>query len=233
MSAEAGADRNAETGERQLPGERLARWIPVALSVAGLVGSMAAAGFAVDAASADDEVIAGSGAAVADDGAEDPVGSGGSTTTVATTTAPEASSTTTVPSVPDERETTTVPTDCPPLFTVRFALGSAAPLGDHEADVVDLVSWIDEHPDAQLLIDGHADAGGTEQTNLRLSFRRAEAVAALLVDAGVDPQRLQARGFGEYQPIVGAPPDSEANRRVTMQVAGLELCPIVDEETDR
>lgn len=240
MTGEVEGDRVAE---RQLPGERLAGWVPLVLSVLGLVGALAAAGLAVEAvADRNDEIAISASASTtvpADDG-ENRSGPAGSTTIPAptTTTIP---STTTPPPDSSVEDTTAEPADCPPLFTVRFALASSSPLDDHALEIIELTTWMTDHPDAQLLLDGHADAGGTEEANLRLSFRRAEAVAELLVDAGIDPEQVQARGFGEYQPIVGAPPDSEANRRVTMQVPGRETCPTDDpgddppgdEETDR
>ena len=114
--------------------------------------------------------------------------------------------------------------DCPPLFNVLFPVGSAVPIQDLGDEASALASWMAVNPAAQLLIDGHADAAGSEQANLQLSFRRAEATVGLLVAEGVDASRLQSRGFGEYQPIVGEPPDSERNRRVTMQVVGYESC---------
>jgi outer membrane protein OmpA-like peptidoglycan-associated protein len=43
---------------------------------------------------------------------------------------------------------------------------------------------------------------------------------------------MQPRGFGEYQPLPGEAPDSGRNRRVTMQVSGLESCPSNDNPTD-
>ena len=57
---------------------------------------------------------------------------------------------------------------------------------------------------------------------MRLSQRRADSVVKYLVQRGVEPLQLKARGYGESQPI--ADNDSEAgrseNRRVEFRVMG-------------
>ena len=119
--------------------------------------------------------------------------------------------------------------DCPPLFGLRFAIGSAsfdpASVEQHAAVVNE---WMVLHPEASLVVEGHADSTGSEQTNLALSYRRAESVAAALVAGGVPESSLNVRGLGEYQVMVGEPSDSERNRRVTMRVPGYESCPLED-----
>ncbi len=48
---------------------------------------------------------------------------------------------------------------------------------------------------------GHADRIASENYNKDLSERRAEAVKQYLVQKGVDPQRVQAEGRGEAEPV--------------------------------
>ncbi len=58
------------------------------------------------------------------------------------------------------------------------------------------------HPEIQLVqIEGHTDERGSAEHNRKLSERRAQAVRRFLVDQGVDPARLVAKGFGEDRPI--------------------------------
>ena len=67
---------------------------------------------------------------------------------------------------------------------------------------------------------GYTDDTGTQTYNLQLSQRRAEAVRDLLVQAGISPTILSAKGFGKSDPRV--PGDSEqaraANRRVEIGI---------------
>lgn len=58
----------------------------------------------------------------------------------------------------------------------------------------------------RIIVEGHADAIGTDSYNMSLSDRRAEAVIAELVTAGVDKGRLSKRAFGKERPL-------EPNRR--------------------
>ena len=72
---------------------------------------------------------------------------------------------------------------------------------------------------------GYTDDTGTQTYNLQLSQRRAEAVRDLLVQAGISPTILSAKGFGKSDPRV--PGDSEqaraANRRVEIGIVDSEL----------
>ncbi len=51
-------------------------------------------------------------------------------------------------------------------------------------------------------VQGHTDSRGSDDYNLKLSDRRATAVKTFLVDrAGINPSRLESRGYGETQPL--------------------------------
>ena len=63
-------------------------------------------------------------------------------------------------------------------------------------------------------IEGHADATGSEDINLPLSQKRAEAVKAYLVKNGADPGMLQAVGMGSKALKVTTDPAAAENRRV-------------------
>lgn len=65
-------------------------------------------------------------------------------------------------------------------------------------------------------VEGHTDARGSNQDNLRLSELRAAAVRDYLVSHGVSPDRLHPMGYGESRPLVeGTSTDAyDVNRRV-------------------
>ncbi|HTH60189.1 MAG TPA: OmpA family protein [Paraburkholderia sp.] len=54
---------------------------------------------------------------------------------------------------------------------------------------------------SRIEVRGYTDRIGPSTYNLGLSQRRASAVKALLVDEGVPPDRIDARGFGEQDPV--------------------------------
>lgn len=64
-------------------------------------------------------------------------------------------------------------------------------------------------------LQGHTDAAGGEEYNLSLSEQRAQAVFDyLVVQHGIDPQRLTAVGVGENDLLDPRNPTAEVNRRV-------------------
>lgn len=71
-----------------------------------------------------------------------------------------------------------------------------------------------------VVIEGHADASGTDDYNVDLSLRRAEVVRRWLVARGVDESRLSVSAYGEARPL-DDPNDPAAmplDRRVTFRV---------------
>jgi outer membrane protein OmpA-like peptidoglycan-associated protein len=73
-------------------------------------------------------------------------------------------------------------------------------------------------------IQGHTDAQGSDDMNLDLSQRRAQAVRAYLIQNGVAGSRLTARGFGEAVPIAtnDTAEGRAENRRVEFRILRTE-----------
>lgn len=62
---------------------------------------------------------------------------------------------------------------------------------------------IQQHPEwGVITIEGHCDERGSDEYNLALGQRRANAVATYLVDLGVSSNRLKTRTYGEARPAV-------------------------------
>jgi outer membrane protein OmpA-like peptidoglycan-associated protein len=73
------------------------------------------------------------------------------------------------------------------------------------------------HPELSLVrIEGHTDNAGPRDFNVSLSQKRADAVKKFLVEHGVAPTRLEAKGFGPDRPIASNDDAAgrEQNRRV-------------------
>lgn len=77
------------------------------------------------------------------------------------------------------------------------------------------------HPEIELVvIEGHTDSGGSLETNLDLSRRRALSVMHWLIEHEVDELRLQSTGFGPKRPLASndTPEGRARNRRVEFRI---------------
>ncbi len=76
-----------------------------------------------------------------------------------------------------------------------------------------------------LSVFGYTDDIGTKQYNQKLSEHRAEAVRNYLIQAGIEPSLVEAKGFGKTNPRVeGATEQARAiNRRVEIAVTDSEI----------
>ncbi len=69
----------------------------------------------------------------------------------------------------------------------------------------------------QLQIEGHTDNTGTTKRNDQLSHERAQTVLEYLAAAGIDQNKLIARGFGASRPVApNTTPDGRARNRRTV-----------------
>jgi outer membrane protein OmpA-like peptidoglycan-associated protein len=72
------------------------------------------------------------------------------------------------------------------------------------------------YPEIQVEISGHTDNVGNKKSNTRLSQQRAESVRDWLIERGIDPARIVAKGFGSDSPIV--PNDTSENKRKNRRI---------------
>ena len=81
------------------------------------------------------------------------------------------------------------------------------------AEVAEVVKGYARRP---VRVEGHTDSVASDDYNQKLSERRAEAVRAWLAAKGIEPSRLQTRGFGESKPVAdnATPEGRQKNRRV-------------------
>jgi outer membrane protein OmpA-like peptidoglycan-associated protein len=99
---------------------------------------------------------------------------------------------------------------------LTFPTGKASlPAGDLPI-LERIASLLIEHPTVTARVEGHTDASGRAEANLRLSQARADAVKQTLVDRGVTEGRIEAIGFGETRPLAdnGTKAGSLRNRRI-------------------
>jgi outer membrane protein OmpA-like peptidoglycan-associated protein len=100
---------------------------------------------------------------------------------------------------------------------VHFQHDSAEILPDSSAILEELADVLNTHPEIKVIeVQGHTDNQGNAAYNLKLSESRAQAVVDSLVKLGVDPLRLQAKGYGDTKPLM--PNNNEVNRAKNRRV---------------
>jgi outer membrane protein OmpA-like peptidoglycan-associated protein len=99
---------------------------------------------------------------------------------------------------------------------ILFAF-SKSDLGDSAKDNLNkLVAILNKYPNTNIEIQGHTDSRGTDEYNMALSLRRANAVRDYLASQGIAATRMTTRGFGESAPAYSndTPEGMAQNRRV-------------------
>jgi OmpA-OmpF porin, OOP family len=99
---------------------------------------------------------------------------------------------------------------------INFDTGKSDIKPESQPIVDQIATLLKDNPDLKLSIEGHTDNVGTPQANKTLSEKRARAVVAAVVAAGVDAARLSAVGWGQEKPVAdNRSEDGRAkNRRV-------------------
>jgi peptidoglycan-associated lipoprotein len=82
--------------------------------------------------------------------------------------------------------------------------------------------FLSEHPEFIVTIEGHADERGTNDYNLALGERRANAAREYLVTLGVNGARVRTLTYGEERPFCGESSEScfQQNRRAHFTITG-------------
>lgn len=106
------------------------------------------------------------------------------------------------------------------LEGISFETGSATLTGDSRPALEAVAQLLAERPTLRIEIRGHTDNVGNREANRLLSLARAEAVVRYLVEAGVEHNRLIAKGYGETRPVASNRNERgrESNRRVEFHI---------------
>jgi outer membrane protein OmpA-like peptidoglycan-associated protein len=82
----------------------------------------------------------------------------------------------------------------------------------------EVVVILENNPEITGELRGHTDSTGSEEYNMQLSKKRAEAVEQYLENKGIDSSRLTSVPYGESQPIASneTPEGRMENRRVEL-----------------
>jgi len=106
------------------------------------------------------------------------------------------------------------------LEGVTFELNSADLTEESRPVLARVAADLKKYPRLRVKLQGHTDSSGSDDYNLKLSERRAQSVRDYLISQSVSSAQVEARGYGETQPIASNDTaDGRArNRRVVMKV---------------
>ena len=118
--------------------------------------------------------------------------------------------------LPDEAGEPGGPSEVSLMLRIEFAFDSAELTPEAMRDLDGVAAALNDPQltAAQVTLEGHTDATGSEDYNLRLSERRAEAVVTYLASRGVARERLRAAGYGEQRLLPALAPGDDRQRRV-------------------
>ena len=77
-----------------------------------------------------------------------------------------------------------------------------------------LVAILEDNPEIKIELSSHTDSRQTADYNMDLSNRRAQSATAYIIEAGIDQERITAKGYGESQLLLT---DEEINRLLSIE----------------
>lgn len=106
------------------------------------------------------------------------------------------------------------------LQSIYFDFDKHDVRGDQVPRIQANASWLLEHPDVQIIVEGHCDERGTREYNMALGQRRADSTRDFLVSLGIDPARIETVSFGEELPAMSGHDEAAwaANRRAVLVI---------------
>jgi peptidoglycan-associated lipoprotein len=85
--------------------------------------------------------------------------------------------------------------------TVQFEFDQYELTGETRQSLDNAAACLKQAPQVQVVVEGHADDRGTQEYNLALGEKRANAVKSYLKNLGIGNDRLRTRSKGENEPV--------------------------------
>ena len=104
--------------------------------------------------------------------------------------------------------------------TILFDVGKSTIRPESATVLNNIVNVLNKYKNSKFSVEGYTDTSGNKDKNQRLTEDRAYSVKAYLVDKGINPARLSAKGFGPEKPIASnkTKKGRELNRRVEINL---------------
>ncbi|HCU24575.1 MAG TPA: peptidoglycan-associated lipoprotein Pal [Deltaproteobacteria bacterium] len=88
-----------------------------------------------------------------------------------------------------------------PIATIHFDFDKYNIRSDARPSLEDGAGWLKSNPKVNIVIEGNTDEWGTEEYNLALGERRAQAAKSYLINLGISPDRMSTISYGESRPV--------------------------------
>lgn len=108
----------------------------------------------------------------------------------------------------------------PRTVLLYFKTGGAELRDESQPEIPRIAALLRDWSHPHLLVAGHADSTGSDETNIKVSRERAETVRDMLVKMGVPTAAIEATSHGKRNPLIKTP-DGVAeprNRRVSVTI---------------
>lgn len=88
-----------------------------------------------------------------------------------------------------------------------------------------LVNLLKDNPKIKVELGAHTDSRGSKEYNKKLSKERAQNAVQYIVDQGIDPSRIKAKGYGESKPLIEnatTEEEHQKNRRTEFHIVEVD-----------
>jgi peptidoglycan-associated lipoprotein len=108
-----------------------------------------------------------------------------------------------IPGIEAFRDPSTIPQLAGIFRPIYFEYDSSLVKGQQNLQTIhNIAGFLRSHPNMSVFIEGHTDERGPHAYNLALGSRRANGIRDLLINEGVDPDRLFTISFGKERPVI-------------------------------
>ena len=126
------------------------------------------------------------------------------------------------------------------LENIYYDLDSANIRSDAARELDKLVQILVDNPEIRIELSSHTDSIASVEYNLNLSQRRAQSAVNYMIQRGISPDRMVAKGYGELRPIArntnpdgtDNPEGRQRNRRTEFKILEINAIPKPLEEEE-
>ncbi len=88
-----------------------------------------------------------------------------------------------------------------PLSDIHFAFNQYTIEPQDDSVLKSNAQWLEAHPNTHVQVEGHCDERGSEEYNIALGAKRAQAAKDYLVTLGITPSRISTISYGKELPL--------------------------------